>query len=281
MGDGSALRLLGVGVLVGFAGLACWLIYRLRLWRIPPREALTADSRAPGAERLLLIGLGLWMCAQLGAVIAVGAFAAHDAEAQGISLRTMAIGMMGMYLAAGCALAALLWRVRGFGRAIGFQARLGDVFTAAGWLALSMPILLLLGVALMALLSALRGSPPETTAHTALTALSEGVDPWGVLVMVLVVIGAPFVEEVIYRGCVQSAIRRAAGQGARGAWLAITITTVIFAAVHLGTVAWYALPILIGLSIVLGVAYERSGRLSVPILIHAGFNALQLVYTLA
>jgi membrane protease YdiL (CAAX protease family) len=46
-------------------------------------------------------------------------------------------------------------------------------------------------------------------------------------------------------------------------------------------VPWYALPSLLALSIGLGVAYERTGKVAVPILVHAGFNAANLAAAVA
>jgi hypothetical protein len=51
-------------------------------------------------------------------------------------------------------------------------------------------------------------------------------------------------------------------------WAAILVTSVIFAVVH---PAWTA-PAIFLLSLCLGYAYERTGNLWVPILIHAAFN---------
>jgi membrane protease YdiL (CAAX protease family) len=51
-------------------------------------------------------------------------------------------------------------------------------------------------------------------------------------------------------------------------WLAVVITSVIFAVVH---PLWMA-PLIFVLSICLGYAYERTGNLWVPIVMHALFN---------
>jgi membrane protease YdiL (CAAX protease family) len=51
-------------------------------------------------------------------------------------------------------------------------------------------------------------------------------------------------------------------------WLAVLITSLLFAIVH---PIWMA-PAIFVLAICLGYAYERTGNLWVPILIHAAFN---------
>jgi membrane protease YdiL (CAAX protease family) len=57
-------------------------------------------------------------------------------------------------------------------------------------------------------------------------------------------------------------------------WIAIVFTSVIFALVH--PQLWMMPPIFI-LSLCLGYAYERTGNLWVPILIHAAFNAVNVI----
>lgn len=129
----------------------------------------------------------------------------------------------------------------------------------------------------------------------------------GAAVVVPIVLGAciiaPLFEELLFRGYLQTLIRRMlyriftrqpepfgfpAGAGASEVgngppmqaeppppttaqtWSAIIITSMIFASVH---PAW-SQPVIFLLALCLGYAYERSGNLWVPITIHAGFNTL-------
>ncbi|WP_135825230.1 CPBP family intramembrane glutamic endopeptidase [Halorussus ruber] len=81
-------------------------------------------------------------------------------------------------------------------------------------------------------------------------------------------------EELLYRGVVQGRLREAFGP-----WVAIGAASFIFAVVHIfslqgqGKLAYLA--ILLVLSPILGLAYERTENLVVPSLIHGGFNAVQ------
>ncbi|NHN61554.1 MULTISPECIES: CPBP family intramembrane glutamic endopeptidase [Halorussus] len=81
-------------------------------------------------------------------------------------------------------------------------------------------------------------------------------------------------EELLYRGVVQGRLREAFGP-----WVAITASSFVFAVVHVfslqgaGKLAYLA--VLLVLSPVLGAAYERTGNLVVPSLIHGAFNAVQ------
>ncbi|WP_435182041.1 CPBP family intramembrane glutamic endopeptidase [Halorussus sp. AFM4] len=81
-------------------------------------------------------------------------------------------------------------------------------------------------------------------------------------------------EELLYRGVVQGRLREAFGP-----WVAIAASSFVFAVVHVfslqgaGKLAYLA--VLLVLSPVLGAAYERTGNLVVPSLIHGAFNAVQ------
>jgi membrane protease YdiL (CAAX protease family) len=56
-------------------------------------------------------------------------------------------------------------------------------------------------------------------------------------------------------------------------WLAVIVTSMLFASVH---TMWMA-PLIFVLSLCLGYAYERTGNLWVPIVIHAIFNTVSTV----
>jgi len=132
------------------------------------------------------------------------------------------------------------------------------------------PVLTVIGWALMAIVEWIDGAPPDPIAHETLRLIVESpVDARYVAMILLVVVGAPVTEELLYRGLIQDALRRAA----LGPWVAITITAVIFAYRHIGVTAPHTLLLLFGLGIAFGWAFERTGRLSAPIAMHVLFNA--------
>jgi len=106
------------------------------------------------------------------------------------------------------------------------------------------------------------------------------------LVIGLAFLLVPIVEEVLYRGLMQSALRRIFG----GPWLAILVSSALFSAVHLtiardstgaaGVVGVQALLPLFALALVLGYNYERTGRLWASIVIHMLFNGINLACAL-
>src|SRR5688572_2657081 len=59
-------------------------------------------------------------------------------------------------------------------------------------------------------------------------------------------------------------------------WLAIAITSLVFAGIHPG----WTVPVIFVLSLGLGYAYERTGNLWVPLTIHLLFNTLQTTFFL-
>jgi membrane protease YdiL (CAAX protease family) len=115
-----------------------------------------------------------------------------------------------------------------------------------------------------------------------------------ILIVFTAVIIAPLLEEMLFRGLFQTAIRsyiahfrsmlvpQNAPDAERakdryGAWLAIAISSVLFTMTHANTGHW---PALFVLGICMGYAYEKSGSLFRPIFIHSIFNAISIIATL-
>ena len=96
---------------------------------------------------------------------------------------------------------------------------------------------------------------------------------WKVLLVLVVVVGAPIVEEIVYRGAVQTHVQRTANTAA-----AIIGTAVLFAAIHMSPVEF---PGLFAFALVLGYSRHRSGTLGLSIVTHMAFNAAGLVLVLA
>jgi membrane protease YdiL (CAAX protease family) len=86
--------------------------------------------------------------------------------------------------------------------------------------------------------------------------------------MVMAIIVAPVAEEVIFRGYLYPIGKRYAGP-----FFAMVLTSLLFAALH-GHAA--SLPALFTLAMCLGLAYEKTGTLLVPLIMHAVFNAISV-----
>ncbi|HEX8522266.1 MAG TPA: CPBP family intramembrane glutamic endopeptidase [Tepidisphaeraceae bacterium] len=146
------------------------------------------------------------------------------------------------------------------------------------------------------------------TSHELLAAMKGLTNP---LTKSLLIFGAcivaPVFEEYLFRGHLQTFLARifdpaparhttppplpgeppvddqsdatlsaAPARSALRAWLAILVTSILFAGVH---PAWTA-PLIFLLSLCLGYAYERTGNIWVPILIHASFNTFNTLFYL-
>lgn len=88
---------------------------------------------------------------------------------------------------------------------------------------------------------------------------------------------APVIEELFFRGVVQSRLRAAGGALGRP-WIAIGITAVCFGLAHLlaGSVAHAAL--VIAPAVVIGWAYERTRSIGLCIALHSAANAVWIGY---
>ncbi|MEN8040673.1 MAG: CPBP family intramembrane glutamic endopeptidase [Actinomycetota bacterium] len=94
-----------------------------------------------------------------------------------------------------------------------------------------------------------------------------------IVVLAVVAVGAPIVEEIIFRGMLLSRLARSMRK-----WPAIIISAGIFAGVHLVDPSAIAVvPGLFLLGIVLGWVALRRGDLSLAIALHSGINLLAAV----
>jgi membrane protease YdiL (CAAX protease family) len=110
--------------------------------------------------------------------------------------------------------------------------------------------------------------------HELLVLLPEVSQSWKLTIIASAVVLAPLAEEVFLRGLVQSMLRRYTAVP----WLAILLTSVFFAGLH--TSQPKDMPALLALGIALGYNYERCGRLWPSILMHALFNAGNILLVL-
>jgi len=118
--------------------------------------------------------------------------------------------------------------------------------------------------------------PPQWIRQHAILRLVPGLDPvWLGPLLLCTVVLAPLAEELFFRGLVQSYLRRILG----GAWAGVLGTSAMFALAHWQQVQ--AVPAMFVLAVFLGYNYERTGRLTAPILIHALFNAVMVLEELA
>ncbi|MEL6329211.1 MAG: CPBP family intramembrane glutamic endopeptidase, partial [Planctomycetota bacterium] len=264
------LGLLAVLIVLSIASLA-WLTVRGGLDAVD-REGERSRDVAPLSAVGWLIGAGaVWLGHQVAAAFIFSGFSVSLEDDLAVS-----ISLLGSYVV-GCGFGIIVVeRVSRIAPRAGLRARGRDLWTGPAWLGLSLPVVLLAGL-LAAWVNALaRGEPPEELSHETLGRIAEGgAALWVWLTVAAVTLGAPLLEEIVYRGLLQSGLRRLTGSP----WAAVLVTSVVFAAMHVPALSeggGYALANLFVLSVFLGVAFERSRSLGVPVLMHAGFNAFNI-----
>ena len=92
---------------------------------------------------------------------------------------------------------------------------------------------------------------------------------WFIVLFLVVVVGAPFVEELVYRGFIQGGL-----QARLGSTWALIITAGWFTVVHLEPIEF---PGLFAFAVVLGLCYRRTQRLGLSMVTHLAFNATGLL----
>jgi membrane protease YdiL (CAAX protease family) len=161
----------------------------------------------------------------------------------------------------------------------GFGLRPRTIPRDFGWACVDLlavwPIVLAMIVLTVYIGKELLGPDFEIPQHVGLELITEpSALPLRILIIILAVVIAPVVEEMLFRGLIQTTVR----SYSRRPWLAIAITAALFAGVHANGTHW---PALFVLALGLGYSYEKSGSLFRPIFMHALFNGITIVAALA
>ena len=179
-------------------------------------------------------------------------------------------------------------RLKGFGLNVKTIHR--DFFTAFANLLAVWPLITAAIIVTMFFGELIWGKEYQMQQHQQLTMITQYPQlPLRILIFITAVVIAPLFEEMLFRGLFQTMIRsyiedrgpwlvaQGTGHNINGAWPAILISSMLFAAIHANTGHW---PALFVLGVCMGYAYEKSGSLFRPIFIHALFNAASIIATL-
>ena len=173
-----------------------------------------------------------------------------------------------------------LWAGMAVSVAFVLRSRTGSIVGELGlrFRPIDVPIGIAVGVACQLVLVPLVSSPwarilgrsTEQLREPACQLASKADDPFGVAVLfAITVLGAPFVEELFFRGFVQGGLTSSLGRTA-----GVIATAAVFGAIHYQLLQ---LPALVAFGLVLGTLTARTGRLGPAIVTHAAFNATTIV----
>lgn len=270
---------MGVGV-VELAMAALSPVAVFVLWKrdvIRPGSLARRGRRGTGALPWWFFLVCAVMTLLVGGVLG-GMVGAAVAEGRGDALRDAVGELCGSIgsVVVGVILLRLVGTVRQGGRAAeGFElgVRGRDVAQGVAAFLCIMPLYVASSMLAEWVSWMLNGTHAPEIAHKTLVEIRE--NPASLISGMLIlgaVIGAPIAEELMFRVFLQSAVLGLV----RRTWWAVFLTAAIFAAVHIGSLtagAGFALVPLFVLGLGLGVAYERTRRPVVPMIVHMLFNA--------
>ncbi len=163
----------------------------------------------------------------------------------------------------------------------GLKFKPGDLFIGLSCIALAYPLIELSATGAVAAHEWISREPAIVIAHPTLETIIDNFgDPWVWGLIAAIVLGAPIVEEIVFRGFLQTAMLRWFGSP----WMAIVVAAVPFTALHIKIsgefVPYYSLAPIFVLAVAMGLAYERTRRIGVPIMMHIAFNALNVFFAI-
>lgn len=257
------------------SGLILLLIAASRTALGPRRDPLADAPLRPHQLRedavLLAVGVYLLAAVVLGAIMAQVLPDSND-------VRTRLVVGNGAQLAGIAACLVVIGRRFGGGTATFVfgppRHRVRRFGGTVGWvLVVGIGVCPLLAEGTIRLIHALAPSLPLAP-HPTLAALHNDVQPgWitaGLWIGAAVV--APVAEEIFFRGLLQSVLLGVL----RSRWVTILVASVAFGAVHVSQL--HTVGALVVLGVLLGYAYERTGSIVPPILVHSLFNLKTLVW---
>ncbi len=166
-------------------------------------------------------------------------------------------------------------RLKGFGLNIKTIAK--DFVMAIVNLLATWPLMIAAITMTMFFAKLLSGQDYQMQQHEQLEMITEYQQmPVRIMIVFVAVVIAPLLEEMMFRGFVQTTIRSYFNTR-NSAWPAIAASSVFFAIMHADPGHW---PALFVLGLCLGYSYEKSGSLFRPIFIHLFFNAYSVATAL-
>lgn len=306
---------MALGAVIALLAVVCVIvILRRELWKPSRHHAWPADppeTTVPDWPILGLAALVIWFAQQMGAASArmlLNMPADVLASLKGIGLLSLG-GYVGAAIGAMFVLGALPGMTSRIGVSELKRTLPRDVKAGAIAFSLVFPIVLAVGWIATRIASMVEGRSPDPMAHETLKQIADPsavIGPgalWWWVTVIGVTVGAPLAEELVYRGLLQTSLKRMLVgpssprpdlrllEGSPAAprwqpsmplrWLPVLLVATIFTMMHAMVVSPHALATLFVLALGFGIAYERTGRLVVPIVMHILFNAANVVLAFA
>jgi uncharacterized protein len=227
-----------------------------------PSSATTSAPPASSANRPHRWGLGAFLLVELAYLLATVAFVIVfvDDGSPPVWLLILALTVPAV-IAAGLAL--LVTKLRGNGPGT-------DLRLVWSWRGVGLGLLFGVGGLFVTLpASMLYISIAGPDANSAIADIFDGVRAtwlWAVVVFLMVALVVPVCEEIVYRGLLWGAV-----EWRWGRWVALVVTTVVFALAHLEVTRT---PLLLVVAIPIGLARLYSGGLLASIVAHQVTNLL-------
>jgi membrane protease YdiL (CAAX protease family) len=251
---------------MAFAAIGLAVVIRRGWWRVSDAPE---PARVFRAERSLMFAAGMLVAGLVLGSLVYAAFAGLPGGPPDPSTLAGALLLGGPVYAMQAAIVTIWWtggRARaGQGPAPIAAARSGLVGLLVLW-----PMVVTTTTLVALAIVWAGGEPPAVIAHETLARIAA--DPWrpaALATIVLVTVLVPWIEEAVYRGMLQGGL---VGFGIARV-IAVPVVAAIFALRHLGIAAPHAVAGLFVLGLGLGILVERTGRLAPAVVLHAAFNA--------
>lgn len=231
---------------------------------VPLEDEVVEPEEASSPATLMDAAMGFFVGILASTVMGALVFAVVG---EGSELAVTAASLIGLWI-------GLLWSAIRASRKRGAGSMRRDFGISITWGDLGLGLLGGIGVQSIVTLMYLPFSELNSELSAPARELAEQApDRAGLLALsVLVVIGAPLVEEIYFRGVLMGALKRF------GAAIAVLVSAVAFALVHFGQLL--AMPAFVVLGVVLGLLTLGRRRLGPAIVTHATFNGITMAVLL-
>lgn len=227
----------------------------------PATAVAAAESGVPLRPARWGIGDVVAMILISIALAAVGSLALSAVDAP-LSLSIIVGGLLGWAGLAGWPIIATTRRGNGPRIDLGLRLTWSDVRTGVVGGLIALAVAAMVAVVLMRFVGTFDSAAGEAAARL----LQDGDRGAIVVFSLMILIGAPIVEEIAFRGLAFGAVRK---RGLGAGW-AIVISAVLFSLMHIEPTR---IPLLLGIGLVLGWVRARTGSTGSAMIAHAVVNA--------